>query len=131
MAMKTLVIGASPNPMRYAYSAVEQLRWKDHEVIAVGQRKGRIEDVDILMDWPEEIAGLDTITLYIGPARQVPVYDRILGYQPRRIIFNPGTENPELMRLATQAGIEVVRACTLVMLSIGNYDTVADPAGSQ
>ena len=71
MAMKTLVIGASPNPMRYAYSAVEQLRWKDHEVIAVGQRKGRIEDVDILMDWPEEIAGLDTITLYIGPARQV------------------------------------------------------------
>jgi predicted CoA-binding protein len=123
--MKTLVLGASPNPARYAYSAVQQLRWKGHEVVAVGTRKGRIEDVDILTEWPEKIPDLDTITLYLGPANQVAVYDQILGYQPRRIIFNPGTENPEFMRLAAAAGIEVVRACTLVMLSIGNYDQAA------
>ncbi|MCB0694445.1 MAG: CoA-binding protein [Lewinellaceae bacterium] len=129
--MKTLVIGASPNPMRYAYSAVEQLRWKGHEVVAIGHRKGRIEDVDIQLEWPEEIPDLDTITLYIGPDNQAPVYDRILGYRPRRIIFNPGTENPVLMRLAAEAGIEVVRACTLVMLSIGNYDLATDPANPQ
>lgn len=120
--MKTLVLGASPNPVRYAYSAVEQLRWKGHEVIAIGNRKGRIEDVDILTEWPDLIPDLDTITLYLGPQNQQPVYDRILAYQPRRIIFNPGTENPELMRMAKEAGIEVVQACTLVMLSIGNYD---------
>lgn len=125
--MKTLVIGASPNPMRYAYSAVEQLRWKGHEVVAIGHRKGRIEDVDILLDWPDEIPDLDTITLYIGPPNQVPVYDRILRYHPRRIIFNPGTENPELMRMAREAGIDVVRACTLVMLSVGTYDLTSDP----
>ena len=121
--MKTLVIGASPNPARYAYSAVEQLRWKGHEVIAIGNRMGRIEDVDILTEWPDSIPDLDTITLYLGPRHQMPVYDQILAYKPRRIIFNPGTENPELMRLAKEAGIEVVQACTLVMLSIGNYDT--------
>ncbi|MBK7344411.1 MAG: CoA-binding protein [Saprospiraceae bacterium] len=123
--MKTLVIGASPNPLRYAYSAVEQLRWKGHEVIAVGHREGRIEDVDILTEWPTIIPDLDTITLYLGPQNQKPVYQQILGYHPRRIIFNPGTENPELMRMAREAGIEVVQACTLVMLSIGNYDQAA------
>lgn len=120
--MKTLVLGASPNPVRYAYSAVEQLRWKGHEVVAIGNRKGRIEDIDILTEWPDSIPGLDTITLYLGPSNQKPVYQQILDYKPRRIIFNPGTENPELMRLAKEAGIEVVQACTLVMLSIGNYD---------
>ncbi len=123
--MKTLVLGASPNPIRYSHSAVQQLRWKGHEVIAVGTRKGRIEDVDILTEWPEMIDDLDTITLYLGPANQIPVYEQILGYHPRRIIFNPGTENPDLMIMAGEAGIEVVRACTLVMLSIGNYDQAA------
>ena len=123
--MKTLVVGASPNPLRYAYSAVEQLRWKGHEVIAIGNRAGRIEDVDILTTWPASIPELDTITLYLGPPRQRAVYELILGYKPRRIIFNPGTENIELMKLAETAGIQVVRACTLVMLSIGNYDQAA------
>ena len=123
MSMKTLVLGASPNPVRYAYSAVEQLRWKGHEVVAIGNRTGRIEDVEILTEWPVSIPDLDTITLYLGPQNQKPVYQQILDYKPRRIIFNPGTENPELMRMAREAGIEVVQACTLVMLSIGNYDS--------
>ena len=119
--MKTLVIGSSPNPQRYSYAAVDQLRIHDHEVVAVGTRPGRIADVDILTEWPDTIADLDTITLYLGPDRQKPVYDRILAYQPRRIIFNPGTENAELMHLAQKAGIEVEAACTLVLLSIHAY----------
>jgi len=119
--MKTLVLGASPNPIRYSYAAVEQLRLHDHEVVAIGNRAGRIRDVDILTEWPESIPGLDTITLYLGPPRQLPFYDRILGYRPRRIIFNPGTENPELMRLARAAGIEIEVACTLVLLAVNGY----------
>jgi len=119
--MKTLVLGASPNPIRYSYAAVEQLRIHGHEVVAIGNRPGRIRDVDILTEWPDQIPELDTITLYLGPPRQAPFYERILGYRPRRIIFNPGTENPELMQLARAAGIEVEAACTLVLLAVHNY----------
>ncbi len=121
LPMKTLVLGASPNPQRYSYLAIEQLRIHDHEVVAVGSRPGRVEDVAILTEWPNVIHDLDTITLYLGPERQKPVYERILAYHPRRIIFNPGTENAELMSLAQKAGIEVVAACTLVLLSIEAY----------
>ncbi|MCO6485896.1 MAG: CoA-binding protein [Saprospiraceae bacterium] len=116
--MKTLVLGASPNPSRYGYAAVEQLRLHGHEVVAIGLRAGRIGDVDIQTEWPDEIPDLDTITLYINPARQVPLYNRILAYKPRRIIFNPGTENPALMRMAKEASIEVEVACTLVLLTL-------------
>lgn len=119
--MKTLVLGASPNPSRYSFAAVTQLRQNGHEVIAVGSRPGQIEDVPILTEWPEAIPELDTITLYLGPERQIPHYTRILGYQPRRILFNPGTENPELMTLAKEAGIQVEAACTLVLLSLQAY----------
>lgn len=126
--MKTLVVGASPNPLRYAFSAVEQLRWKGHEVIAWGRRPGRIADVHIQTEWPDSLPDLDTITLYIGPANQEPFYDRILALNPRRIIFNPGTENPILMEMAIRVGIDVVPACTLVMLAVGNYEDSACPS---
>ena len=119
--MKTLVLGASPNPDRYSYAAVDSLRANGHEVVAVGSRPGRIGDVDILTAWPEEILDLDTITLYLGPDRQREHYARIIGYRPRRIIFNPGTENAELVRMARAAGIETEIACTLVLLSLKAY----------
>jgi uncharacterized protein len=119
--MKTLVLGASPNPIRYSYAAVEQLRIHGHEVVAIGSRPGKIHNVDILTEWPDQIPELDTITLYLGPARQIPLYDRILACRPRRILFNPGTENPELMQRARQQGIEVEAACTLVLLAVGGY----------
>jgi predicted CoA-binding protein len=119
--MITLVLGASPNPDRYSYAAVESLRANGHEVIAVGSRTGSVADVDILTEWPKEIPELDTITLYLGPDRQREHYARIIGYRPRRIIFNPGTENAELVRLARQAGIEAEMACTLVLLSLQAY----------
>ncbi len=117
---RTLVLGATPNPQRFAYMAVQRLLAYGHEVFPVGIRKGQAAGIDILNGQPA-IESVDTITLYLNPDHQRPYYDYILGLQPVRIIFNPGTENPELMRLAQERGIAVEVACTLVMLSLGVY----------
>ena len=117
---KTLVLGASPNEARYSNIATQRLHKAGHEVIPVGVREGTIEGIPIQNDLPE-LTDIDTITLYLNPQRQEDYYDYILGLNPERIIFNPGTENPELMRLAKAQGIEPVIACTLVMLSVGSY----------
>lgn len=117
---KTIVLGATPNPGRYAYMAVQRLQAHGHEVIPVGIRKGEIEGLAIQNGEPA-ISGVDTITLYLNPDNQRPYYDYIFSLQPRRIIFNPGTENPELIRMAREKGIETEIACTLVLLSIGHY----------
>ena len=114
------MIGASENPERYAYKAVKSLLGKGHEVIAEGLRIGKIDDVNISNEkkFYEEV---DTITLYVGPKNQPSWYDYIISLQPKRIIFNPGTENEELISLAKENNIHTEEACTLVMLSIGNY----------
>ncbi|MCC2544818.1 CoA-binding protein [Hymenobacter sp. BT175] len=117
---KTLVLGASDNPARYSFRAVHQLKNHGHEVVPVGIRKGAVAGLPIHTDRPVE-AGIDTVTLYVGPQNQPTWYDYILSLKPKRIIFNPGTENPELERLAQQQGIRTEEACTLVMLSVGNY----------
>lgn len=117
---KTLVLGATTHPNRYAYVAVHNLLRYGHEVVPVGIREGEVAGLPILHGMPP-VSGVDTVTLYVGPARQPAYYDYILSLKPRRIIFNPGTENPELEALAEAQGIEVVEGCTLVMLSIGNY----------
>lgn len=117
---KTLVLGATPNPERYAYLATMRLTQYGHEVVPVGVRSGTIEGIPILVDKPD-IEGVDTITLYLGPARQPEYYDYIFSLLPKRIIFNPGAENAELRQLAEAKGIETVEGCTLVMLSLGSY----------
>lgn len=117
---KTLVLGASDNPARYSYQAVHRLQRHGHEVVPVGIRKGQVGGLDILTDRPQA-AAVDTVTLYVGPQNQPAWYDYILDLQPKRIIFNPGTENPELERLAQARGIRTEEACTLVMLSVGQY----------
>lgn len=117
---KTLVLGASSNPARYSYLAVQRLRAHNHPVVAVGRRLGQVADVEITKEkLPEE--GIDTITLYLSPKNQVEYYDYILKLQPKRIIFNPGTENDDLIKKARAANIEPVLGCTLVMLSTGQY----------
>lgn len=116
----TLVMGASDNPARYSYLAIQRLRARGHEVYAIGLKKTRVADVDVITE-PQPWENVDTVTLYLNPTRQEPYYDYILGLKPRRIIFNPGTENPELEMLASEAGIECMEACTLVMLSTGQY----------
>lgn len=117
---RTLVLGATPNPERYAYLAVMALQKNGFTPLPVGVRQGQINGLDIQEGQPD-LADVHTVTLYINPARQEAYYDYILGLKPQRLIFNPGTENPELARLAREQGIEVEIACTLVMLSIGVY----------
>lgn len=116
----TLVIGASPNPDRYSHRAVVSLRARNYEVIAFGPRKGSILDIPIQQSW-DETWDVDTVTLYINATVQQEYYQRIIDLQPRRVIFNPGTENPEFYRLLKDSNVHVEVACTLVMLSIGNY----------
>lgn len=117
---KTLVIGASDNPQRYSYLAVNRLRSKGHPVVAIGRKPVKVADVDIETA-KKEFSGVDTVTLYLSPGLQKEYYDYILSLQPRRIIFNPGTENIELADLAKSHGIEPMYACTLVMLSTGQF----------
>ena len=117
MPKKTVIVGASPNPARYAYLAANMLREYDHEIVPLGIRKGSAGGVPIL-DIRERpaIADVDTVTLYIGIQHQPPLYDYILGLKPKRIIFNPGTENEEFEKMAEEQGIEAEEACTLVLL---------------
>ena len=117
---RTVVLGASENPERYAYKAVVSLAKHGQEVFPVGLREGMILNIPIAKE-KKLIDNVDTITMYIGKQNQASWYDYILSLKPKRIIFNPGAENEELAKLASKNGIEVVEACTLVMLSIGNY----------
>ena len=120
MMSATLVIGASEKPDRYSCKAVRMLREHQHEVIAFGNRAGKIGDVEISRDWNPDWSP-DTITLYINPKIQEQFMDRIIALNPRRVIFNPGTENLSFEELLAKRGIEVEEACTLVMLSTGQY----------
>jgi len=117
---KTLVLGASDNPGRYSYLAVTRLRGVGHPVVAIGRKQAKVGDVEIGTD-QQPLTGVDTVTLYLSPQHQKQYYDYILSLHPRRIIFNPGAENPELATLARKNGIEPVEGCTLVMLSTGQY----------
>lgn len=117
---KTLVLGASDNPSRYSYLAINRLRAHQHPVVAVGKKETVVNGVAVHKQ-PVTEEEIDTVTLYLNPQNQVPYYDYILGLKPKRIIFNPGTENEELERMARQAGIQTMEACTLVMLGTGQY----------
>ena len=117
---KTMVLGASDNPSRYSFLAIKKLRAYQHPVVAVGKKNTKVDDVSISKDHVPE-TGVDTITLYLNPKNQVEYYDYILNLNPKRIIFNPGTENDELIKKAKDNNIEPVIGCTLVMLSTGQY----------
>jgi len=117
---KTLVLGASDNPSRYSYLAVQRLRSHGHPVVAIGRRNTKVADVNITKD-KEPIPEIDTVTLYLNPSRQQEYYDYILSLNPKRIIFNPGTENDDLARMAKEKNIGTIEACTLVLLSTGQY----------
>lgn len=118
---KTLVLGASDNPSRYSYKAVHRLQKHGHEVVPVGIKKAEVGGLPIVTDKEEAIEGVDTITLYVGPQNQPFWYEYILSVKPKRIIFNPGTENRELERMAADANIETLHHCTLVMLATDSY----------
>jgi len=117
---KTLVLGASDNPQRYSYLAMNRLRGKGHPVVAIGRKPAAVGDVSIETE-KKDFPGVDTVTLYLNPRMQQQYYDYILSLHPKRIIFNPGAENDELARLAQANGIQALEACTLVLLSTGQY----------
>lgn len=117
---QTLIIGATPNPTRYAYRAAHMLKSKGHSIINIGIKDGEVAGVTI--EKPGDIHDqVHTITLYIGPDLQAGYFDYIIKTNPKRVIFNPGTENGELEDLLKENGIEPVEACTLVLLATGQY----------
>ena len=117
----TLVLGASENPSRYSHKAVLSLRKQELPVIAVGKRPGRIADVEIQTGKPKPEESVDTVTLYLSIENQEDMIEYVLSLKPRRIIFNPGAENDHFAELARKKGIHTLDACTLVMLSTGQY----------
>jgi hypothetical protein len=122
LKMKTLIIGASENPERYANKAALSLRKHGHAIVQVGLKEGIVAGEKILTSKPDlKDAGIDTVTLYVSPKNQPEWYDYILDLKPRRIIFNPGTENPEFEEMAHQKGIQPLEACTLVMLATNQF----------
>jgi uncharacterized protein len=122
MAKKTVIIGATPDRSRYAFLAAQMLSEYDHEIVPLSIKKGEVFGKQILdLRTKPAIDNVDTITLYIGTRNQPEWYDYILSLKPKRIIFNPGTENDELEKLAEQNGIEAVEGCTLVMLRSRQY----------
>jgi uncharacterized protein len=119
---KTVIIGATTDPSRYAYLAARMLTYYNNEIVPIGIKKGEVFGAQILSIFEKpEVKDVDTITMYIGPQRQHEWYQYLLDLKPKRIIFNPGTENLTLEKMAEARGIEVVEGCTLVMLRSHQY----------
>lgn len=119
--MKTLILGATTNEARYANIATKRLLKHGYEIILLGNKKGEIEGHPIINDTANIIEEIDTVTLYLSERNQVNYEDFLLKLNPRRVIFNPGTENPALSQKLTKQGVEALNACTLVMLSTNQY----------
>lgn len=119
---KTLIVGATDNPTRYAYTAAGMLADRGIEFIPIGIKKGSVFGKEILdLKAKPDLQSIHTITLYIGPANQQEWIPYLIGLKPKRIIFNPGTENPDFITQASAAGIEALTACNLVMLTTGQF----------
>lgn len=112
---KTLVLGASEKVERYANKAVRLLQEYRHDVVAVGNKEGEINGIKISKEFPSN-QDIHTVTLYLSEQNQVPYYDKIIQLKPQRVIFNPGTENPDFEKKLNESGIETEEACTLVLL---------------
>ena len=117
---RIIVLGASTKPHRYSYKAALRLQEEGHTVFLLGKTKGTIADMEILTGRPE-FKKIDTITMYIRPEHQEAMYSYLIRIKPKRIIFNPGTENPEFLLLLEKQGIATENACTLVLLSTGAF----------
>ena len=122
MAKKTVIVGSTPKPYRYAHQAALMLEEREFPFVPLGIQEGAVLGQEILNVYDKPaIDEVDTLTLYVNPNRQKGWYDYLLSLKPNRIIFNPGSENPEFKKLAEAQGVECVEACTLVMLSVGNF----------
>ncbi len=118
--MKVLVLGASMNPQRYAYLAINDLVDNGHEVFALGRREGEVRSVQISKS-PTVIEDIHTVTVYLGAKNQLEYYEYLQQLKPKRVIFNPGAENFQLEKELREADVEVLSACTLVMLRTNQF----------
>jgi hypothetical protein len=114
------VLGATTKPEKYAFIAINKLVDKGHTVLAIGQNTGEVAGVKIYTK-QIPLKNIDTITLYLNPTRQRDYYNYIIETKPKRVIFNPGTENPEFYQLLQANGIKAEVACTLVLLATNQY----------
>lgn len=117
---KVLVLGASSNTERYSFMATSLLKSKGHQVFAIGNKKGLIDTINIVVE-TTPFEDIHTVTLYLSAKNQLPYYDYIIGLNPKRVIFNPGTENPELEKLLSKNNIPFEESCTLVLLSTNQF----------
>jgi predicted CoA-binding protein len=120
ISKNTLVLGASANPERYSFLAINKLREHDHPVFAIGKRPALVADVQVQVK-TSEIPELDTVSIYLNKDNQKNYYEYILSQHPHRVIFNPGAENPEFEMTLADKGIKVMEACTMVLLATGQY----------
>jgi predicted CoA-binding protein len=119
---KTVIVGATPNPNRYAFLAAEKLTEHGEAFVPIGIKSGHVFGQTILdLRTKPNISDVDTLTMYLNADHQREWTDYLLSLKPRRIIFNPGAENPEFTEKAKALGIETENACTLVMLATGVY----------
>jgi predicted CoA-binding protein len=117
---KILVLGAAENPDRYSCKAVKALLRNSYDVVAVGFKPGKIKEIEILTGMPA-LEDVDTVLLYMGEKKQTEFYDYIIGLKPKRVIFNPGAENPELLKILKEKGIKVVKDCALIMINTDSF----------
>ena len=117
---KTLVLGASANPARYSFLAIHKLREHNHPVVAIGKRPAMVADIPV-QEKTTPVTDLDTVSVYLNTDNQKHYFNYVLSQHPRRVIFNPGAENPEFEKILTDKGIQVLEACTLVLLATGQY----------
>ena len=120
MIKKTLVLGASDNPSRYSYLAMHRLASHGYPVVAIGRKQTVVAGTRVDTE-KKMFDNVHTVTLYLNPAHQKEYYSYILSLRPKRIVFNPGTENDELAALANENNILAEEACTLVLLSTNQY----------
>jgi uncharacterized protein len=120
--MKVAILGASANPERYAYLALKLLEEKGHEVFPVNPTLMEIEGRKVYPSLAALPAAVHTVTLYLGKDRSDKVASGILASGAKRLLFNPGAENPELMAEARKKGIACLEACTLVLLRTNQFD---------
>jgi predicted CoA-binding protein len=115
-----VVLGASPNPDRYSYKAVKRLVSNNHQVVAIGKRKGFIGDIPIITGQPE-IKDVHTVLMYLAPYHQGEIFDYVISLKPKRVVFNPGTESPEFEEWLESYDIKVVHDCSLLMMASGRF----------
>ncbi|AWV99065.1 CoA-binding protein [Arcticibacterium luteifluviistationis] len=116
----TLILGASTNPTRYSYLAANRLARHKHPITLVGIKKGEVAG-EVIQNSIDGIENIHTVTMYLGERNQLEYEDFLLALNPKRVIFNPGAENPSLMKRLEEQGVETLEACTLVMLSTGQF----------